>query len=141
MNLVQTLRVEISRVAKKEARNQMQPLLKSLARQRVQIAALRRDLDALRRLGKPSKTSVRVTWLPKVDAGSVRFSRKGLVTLRKRLDLSADNFGRLIGCGGQSVYNYESGATEPRESTKVNIAAARKLSKKAAAEILATRAQ
>ncbi len=49
-----------------------------------------------------------------VTARSVRFSAKGLRAQRKRLALSAGNFGRLVGTSAQSVYNWEHEKAVPR---------------------------
>jgi DNA-binding transcriptional regulator YiaG len=136
MNLVQVLRSELTRIAKREARSESRTIRKMLARHRAQIAALRRELDTVRKRAK-SQDAARPSLPTPSDKASTRFSRKGLISLRKRLGLSAENFGRLIGCGGQSVYNYEAGTTAPRPDTVAKIAAARRLSKRSAAEILA----
>ncbi len=47
-------------------------------------------------------------------AGSYRFSAKGLATNRKRLGLSAEQYGRLVGATGQAVTAWEKGASKPR---------------------------
>jgi DNA-binding XRE family transcriptional regulator len=52
---------------------------------------------------------------------------------RKRLSLSAADAGTLIGVSGQTIYNWESGTTQPRTEQKVAIAALRQLGKKDAA--------
>ncbi len=66
-----------------------------------------------------------------------RFSAKGLASQRKRLGLSAEAFGMLVGASGQSVYNWESAKAEPRRKHLAAIAALRTMGKKEAAAKLA----
>jgi DNA-binding transcriptional regulator YiaG len=73
------------------------------------------------------------------DAVPRRFSAKGLASQRKRLGLSADAVGLLIGTTGQSIYNWEAGKARPRQAHLAAIAALKTLSKKTAAEVLASR--
>jgi DNA-binding transcriptional regulator YiaG len=63
----------------------------------------------------------------------VRFSAKGLVSQRKRLGLSAEDCGLLVGASGQSVYNWESGKARPREKHLAVLAALKSMGKKAVA--------
>ena len=70
---------------------------------------------------------------------ALRFSAKGLASQRRRLGLSADACGLLLGASGQSVYNWEAGKARPRASHLVAIVALRGLSKTQAVEVLATR--
>ena len=136
MNIAVALKSEIVRLARKELRNETQQLKKSAASFRSEVAALKRrtlELEkALRGLRKqvPSKAEP-----PPTDAADskLRFSAKGLATQRKRLGLSAHEVGLLVGTSGQSIYNWESGDTRPRQSTLPAIAALRKMGKKEAA--------
>jgi DNA-binding transcriptional regulator YiaG len=72
---------------------------------------------------------------PDEDPGerNLRFSAKGLAAQRKRLGLSAQAFGALIGASGQSVYKWEEGKTRPRAKHLPVIAALRGIGKKEAA--------
>jgi DNA-binding transcriptional regulator YiaG len=62
----------------------------------------------------------------------LRFRAGGFATLRKRLGLSAEAMGKLLGVSGQSVYHWESGKASPRSSQLPAIAAVRKLGKREA---------
>jgi len=141
-NIASILKSEISRVARKEVRSETQGLKKSVGAYRVEIAALKRRAQALeqelRRLGK----SVPKTAPLAADAQSSskqRFSAKGLVSQRKRLGLSADDIGLLVGASGQSIYNWEAGKARPRAQHLSALAALRTLGKKEAASVLDTR--
>ena len=50
-----------------------------------------------------------------LSAPWLRFSAKGLASNRKRLGLSAEQFGLLVGVGSQSIYNWEAGEARPRQ--------------------------
>jgi DNA-binding XRE family transcriptional regulator len=139
-NIASVLKEEIARVARKEVRADTQPLKKSSASHRSDIAALKRRIAALeqmvKRLGK--QTGARAA--PPADsppAGSFRFSASGLMAQRKRLGLSAAEAGKLLGVSDQSVYKWENGKTRPRASQFAAIAALRGMSKKQATARLA----
>jgi DNA-binding transcriptional regulator YiaG len=71
--------------------------------------------------------------------GAPRFSAKGLASQRKRLGLSADALGKLIGVSGLSVYNWESSKARPRAQHMAAIAALKTVGRRKAAAVLATR--
>jgi DNA-binding XRE family transcriptional regulator len=128
------LKSEIARIAKKEARTETQQLKKASAQYRSDIAALKRHIVALEAtLKKLSKNQPKpVLQVEKEPATPLRFRAGGFATLRKKLDLSAEQMGKLIGVSAQSVYHWEAEKSRPRASQLPAIAAARKLSKKEA---------
>jgi DNA-binding transcriptional regulator YiaG len=131
-NLAALLKSEISRLAKKEVRKEVAPLRKITAGYRREIAQLKRALASLNRtakqLAKP-RTSPEMS----TDAGPpVRFVAKGLVSLRRRLGVSADQLARLLGVSMQSVYNWERKKATPRKEQVAAIAALRGIGKKEA---------
>lgn len=131
-NFASQLKTEISRLAKRESRQESAALKKAASQARADIAALKRrvtELEAIvRRLGKSARA---VAPAPVADAQSrLRFRAGGFATLRKRLDLSAADMARLLGVSAQSVYHWEAGKSRPRASQLGQIAALRKLGKK-----------
>ncbi len=139
MNLAHALRNEIVRLARKELRQETQSMKKALAAHRSEIAALKRRLleleKALRRQGRARRGDADGAEAAAAAAGGnrLRFSAKGLAAQRKRLGLSASDFGRLVGASGQSIYNWESGEIRPRAAQLASIAAVRTLGKREAA--------
>ncbi len=140
-NIASVLKSEITRIARKEIRAEIEGLKKSVNTYRSEIAALKRRSLALEQelnrthksLPKPERPAIE-------DTGKTpRFSAKRLASQRQRLGLSAEAVGLLVGASGQSVYNWESGKARPRASHLAAIAALRGLSKTRAAEILAVR--
>ena len=135
------LKEEIVRVCRKEIRQQVEPVRKASAAYRREIAALKRKLATLERqvAALAKQTTKRVPEAAAVDSGRpMRFVAKGLVSLRARLGLSAEDFARLMGVSGQSVYNWEKGKTVPRKEQLVALASLRGLGKREAAARLAT---
>ena len=61
-------------------------------------------------------------------------SRRGLRAQRKRLGLSAADFGKLVGVSPQSIYNWEQEASRPREEQIAKLVALRALGKREARE-------
>jgi DNA-binding transcriptional regulator YiaG len=128
-NIAAVLKSEISRLAKKEVRKEVAPLRKITAGYRREIAQLKRALASLNRTTKqlakpraPSETDVN-------PERPVRFVAKGLVSLRNRLGLSAEQLARLLGVSMQSVYNWERKKTTPRKEQVAAIVALRGIGK------------
>lgn len=135
-NIATILKTEISRVARKEARADTQPLKKASALHRSDIAALKRRITVLEKLvARLGKAAAKTTPAAPVEqpGGAFRFSASGLQAQRKRLGLSASEVALLLGVSDQSVYKWENGKTRPRASQFASIAALRGLGKKEAA--------
>jgi DNA-binding transcriptional regulator YiaG len=56
--------------------------------------------------------------------------------LRKKLGVTANEMGALLGVTGQSVYKWEKGTAKPRTSQMKAIAAVRQMGKKQVTELL-----
>lgn len=134
------LKSEISRLAKKEVRAEVQALKKASANYRSEIAALKKRLAGLEAQLKKrakGKVSAAATASEEGEGASLRFRVEGFASLRKKLGLSAVDMGKLLGVSAQSVYHWETGKTKPRASQLQAISAARKMGKKAVAAKLA----
>ena len=141
-NLANALKEEISKLARKEIRQQTAGAAKATAQCEREIVALKRQVEDLKRklaalpapkpselAGSKKKASTRSAGSRKdgkaASSGSTtakkslraRFSAKNLKTERERLGLSADNYGRLVGVSGLSIYNWEQEKARPRESS------------------------
>lgn len=137
-NVTSVLKDEITRVARKAVKAELDALRNASASHRKEIAALKRTVATLQR-GQASAEKKRRRATAAVDGGEteasgsrVRFSAKGLKTLRVKLGLSASEFGRLAGASGQSIYNWESEKNAPRAQQIERIAALRGLGKREA---------
>jgi DNA-binding transcriptional regulator YiaG len=136
-NLSSVLKSEITRLARKEIKVALDPLRKSNAAHRREIAELKRQVTSLQReikaVSKPARTS---SPAGEKSPATTRFVPKGLKSLRARLGLSAADFGLLVGASGQSIYNWETGKAVPRGSQQAALAAVRGLGKREAAKRL-----
>lgn len=140
-----TFKSEVSRIARKEIRQAVSPLVKSSGARRHDVAALKREVESLKRqvakLGKAVTASPLQKAVEKLEMktgrSAPRFRKDGLISLRKRLGISANDLGKLIGVTGVSVYSWESGKTQPRPAQVAKLAAIRKIGKKEAAARLA----
>lgn len=139
-NIASILKLEIARVARKEVRLETQTLKKTVTAQRSELAALKRTVrDLQQALRRTTRAAAKTKAGPPDDTPrqGMRFVAKGLVSTRKRLGLSAEDVGLLIGASGQSVHNWEKGDARPRARHLPAIAALRSMGKKAAAAQLA----
>ena len=135
MNLATTLKVEFTRIVRKEVRVEVSTLKKSMAVHRSAIAALKRQIVELQKQNKelaksagrmPAKQVV----AEEAPTNSLRFRPAGLASHRKRLGLSAQAMGRLLNVSGQTVTAWETSKTMPRRSQLPAIAKVRKMGKR-----------
>jgi DNA-binding transcriptional regulator YiaG len=141
-NIASILKSEISRVARKEVRGETLGLKGAVSAYRAEIAALKRRTQALEQeLRHLSKASAKIAQVvaKEVSSRTLRFSAKGLASQRRRLGLSADNCGLLVGTSGQSIFNWEQGKVRPRAEHLPAIATLRTMGKREAAARLAPR--
>ena len=140
-SLGSVLKNEITRLARKEIRAQIDPLKKANSTHRREIAELKRQVAMLTRQAKvASKASSKIPQT-NPEPPAARFVAKGLRSLRARLGLSAADFGKLAGASGQSIYNWESGKAVPRKSQVAVLAGLRTLGKREAQARLAESGQ
>lgn len=137
-NFAAQLKSEIQRIARKEIRSETSALRRSAATYRAEIAALKRRLSVLESSVKKLSKSASAKQVEPEEPSSLRWRAPGFASLRKKLDLSAGDMGKLLGVTGATVYAWETGKTKPRGTQLAAIARVRKLGKRAAAELLAT---
>lgn len=141
------LKNEISRLARKELKSEIQALRKASSAHRTEIAALKRDLKQVQALLKQvQRGSAKATPAPKAaepEATTVRadravqFDAEKLAAHRAQLGFTQAQMAKLIGASTLSVYKWESGKVQPRAAQAQQINAALKLGKRAAVARLA----
>lgn len=141
-NITTILRSEISRIARRELRTEVDSLKKANTRYRSDIAALKRQITALeqqvKQLAKSSaKASPTPSESPSSDGRASRFSASGLKKLRERFELSAPTLAKILGVSAQSIYNWEQGTSRPNKDVIGNIAILRKMGKREVQQRLA----
>lgn len=144
-NIASILKAEISRVARKEVRAEIEILKKTSVAHRASIADLRRQVSALEKeLRKVAKGAARQAPAA-ASAGSDdadaagpkrRFSANRLATHRAKLGLSAAIYGQLVGVSGQTIYHWEQGKARPRAAQLERLATVRELGAREIAERL-----
>lgn len=134
-NIAATFRLEITRLARREIRSETQGLRKASAQFRRDIAGLKRHAAILksevarleRRVGKDAAPQI-----TEADSARVRFSATGVNLQRRRLGISAADYGKLIGVTGHTVYKWEHGTSRPRRTQLAALASVRHLGKREA---------
>ena len=139
-NIASVFKAEITRLARKELRETSDALKKTVAAQRSDIASLKRRINALeasvKRLAKGAGTDqararpAAPGETDRSESTGLRFRAKGMAANRKRLGLSAADFGLLVGATGQSIYAWEAGKAKPRPAALAAIAALRGVGKR-----------
>lgn len=118
-NVAAILKQEITRLARKEARSVTKPLHKATAGLRKGITELKREnarvrADIIRLLHNLPVSRGRP--LVADEPSNVRFGAASAKAQRKRLVLSAADFGKLIGVSANTVYSWEQGKSRPRST-------------------------
>lgn len=138
-NIATILKEEISRLSRRELRSETDGLKKASTQFRSDIAALKRRITSiekyLKHLDKQVSRSAPKPIEPTAKTG-LRYSAKGFLAQRHRLELSQPEAGILLNVSPQTIYNWEAGKTRPRPEQITVIAALRKLSKTAARAIV-----
>ena len=135
-NIAAALKSEISRISRKESRELTSILRRASSQYRRDIAAMKRKLATLeRKVGLLEKKTWSELPAPAPDAEEtqkLRFSAKGLSSLRKRLGLTVAQHAKLLQVSVPTLYNWENGKTRPGPEQIARIAALRKISKREA---------
>jgi hypothetical protein len=138
-NIGALLKEEISRLSRREVRKQVASMKRASIQYRRHIAALKREVAGLRRqvallvtraVRNPPTAPVGPTARP------ARFGAKGLRAHRLRVGLSASDYGRLVGVGSQSIYNWEQGAAKPSAAHRATLVELRSIGKREAHALL-----
>ncbi len=138
-NIASVLKSEISRIARKEVRSEIQSVRKAATTHRREIAALKRRIAQFDRQARVVSRTTRAASGTREGLQietPTRFVAKGLISLRKRLGLSAADMARLLNVSMQSVYNWEHKKATPRKEQVAAIVALRSVGKKDALERL-----
>ena len=125
----QVLNDEIRRLARKEVKNILQPLLKQLTEQKRQISDLKKQINAIEKR-VPEKEVVRKSVIVPEDAKKLRLNAAGIVKLRNKLGLSQGKLAELVGVSSHTVSLWEIGKVVPRANKKAAICALRTVGKR-----------
>ena len=144
-NIMSALKSEISRLARKEAKQVVAPVKKASANYRGLIAGLRKQIDALQNevaaLRRAAPKAEKFLASKTEPQGRFWITGKGVRALRKRLGLTQAQFGKLAGVSVPTVVKWEGSQGKAPIRLKAAIArlqAIRKMGKKQAAQVLGT---
>jgi len=136
-----TLKSEIARLARREARVMLEPLEKKVRELKQQVRSLNGEIG---RLSKQAGRSPRVKQIPtakpetaETDVKKARISPGLIKKLRKRLAITQRELAALVGVSGPAVQSWEQGNARPRGENLAALVALRGVSPAAAAQQLA----
>lgn len=140
-NIAAVLRDEIRRLARKEVKT-------SAGATKQALAQCRRDIAKLRSLVQEQQKKIGL-FAARVQNGhdrrqpeddslaGVRYSTRSVRAQRRRLRLSAEDYGKLIGVSGLTIYNWEHSKARPRKTQIAALVAIRGIGKREALKRLA----
>ena len=107
MSVMKELQSEISRLARKEIKKELEPVKRVNAAQRGLIANLRRDVTELQReIGRVQRTASKAP-VEVEETKGFWMSGKGVVSLRKRLAVTQAELAALADVSAQSIIRWE----------------------------------
>lgn len=142
MNVMSVLKAEISRLAKKEAKQVVSPVKKASASYRGLIASLRKQVASLQKevamLKRAAPKADKVLASKTEPEGRFWITGKGVKAMRKKTGLTQEKFGKLVGVSVPTVVNWEKakGKLNLRKATAGALQALRGKGKREVAEML-----
>ena len=134
-NFAQSIKNEITRLARKEIRSETLSLRKSSTQHRKEISELKRQAAELKaevkRIGKLYDVGIS-SQKSRDEKLTHRFSAKSVIAQRKRLGISANDFGKLVGVSAVTIYAWEQGRSRPRKAQIRALGSVRTFGKKQA---------
>jgi DNA-binding transcriptional regulator YiaG len=140
-NIGAVLREEIGRLSRRTTKVFCSPLKKDVAALKHVVIEQRRAMQKLERDNTRliKDLNARIVCLPEVspqDAHKVRISPRIIKAQRTRLGLSQDEFAKLLGVSGHSVFLWEHAKANPRPRVKAGFAAVRQFGRREARQRL-----
>jgi DNA-binding transcriptional regulator YiaG len=137
----QTLKSEITRLAKKQVRATCLPLAREVRRLKRTVSALRKTVSVLTRLGAEWQAErqaqrANLAAAPE-EVKAARISPRLIKKLRERLGVSQGELATLIGVSTNAVGFWEQGKARPQGRNREALVALRKLGKREVRGILA----
>jgi len=140
----QTLKSEITRLAKKQVRATYLPLARDVRRLKRTVSALRKTVAVLARLGAELQTErqaqgAKLAAAPQ-EVKAARISPGLIKKLRARLGITQSELATLVGVSTSAVGSWEYGKAKPEGHNREALVALRKLGKREVARVLAAKA-
>jgi len=140
-SLINSLKSEIARVARKELKDELLALRKTVTAHRSEIAALKRQVKALATAVKAGTRASSARGqddavAPAAVAPGIRFSAERFAALRAKLGLTQAQMATVLGVSYLSVHKWEGGKALPRAAQQQKIATVMKIGKREAMRLL-----
>ena len=131
-DLKHALSEEIRRIARKEIKQMLTPVLTKMSEMRKTISAQEKTI---REMQKRDSTSTAPAETPAVEKTAVatgkvpRITQARIIKLRNQLGVSQAEFAKLLGISLSTISHWETGKTAPRLEQKIRLAEIRDMSK------------
>lgn len=129
-DIKQVLNDEIRRLARKELKAALAPLVKQISEQRKIIADLKKTLARLTEEKSAASEKYSEEVSTQEEPKKLRLTPAGIVKIRTKLKLSQGKLAALLGVSGHTVSLWEVGKVAPRANAKAAICALRGVGKK-----------
>jgi DNA-binding transcriptional regulator YiaG len=141
-NLASMLKDEIRRLAKREVRAETNRTKRTIAQYRRDITELKRLVaEQGKRIAAIQAQAGASAAVPAEEPGeNFRFSARSVKAQRKRLRLSASDYGKLVGVSPLTIYAWEQGKSRPRKAQLAALVAVRGIGKRGATKKLSGQA-
>ena len=140
-NIASVLKNEIRRLAKKEIKAQVGTTKQAVVKYCSEIANLKQLMSQQdRQISLLKKQTQQQSGQPQPaedELESVRFSARSMKAQRSLLGLSAENYGKLVGVSGITIYNWEHEKARPQKAQLAALVAVRGIGKSEALKKLA----
>jgi DNA-binding transcriptional regulator YiaG len=145
-NVAIVLREEISRLARREIKKQVGSTRQAVAQYRRDIARLKRQISLQdKKLADLKRSMSNQTVAAEAEEDNelsgIRFSSRSVRAQRRRLGLSALDYGKLVGVSALTIYAWEAGKSRPRKAQFAALVAVRGIGKREALKRLADQQQ
>jgi len=131
MDIKQVLNDEIRRLARKEIKAVVTPLLENVSALKKQVAEQKRQIAALeKRCAAPAPEAAAAPAVADKDEKQLRLNAAGILRLRTKLGLTQGEFAKVLGVAMHTVSVWEQGSRTPRRAHKARICALRGIGKR-----------
>ena len=129
-DIKQVLNDEIRRLARKEVKQAVLPLLKVIAEQKSTIRELKREIAELKKSAAEEKPAAPAAAAAAADEVKHRLNAAGIIRIRTKMKLTQSEFGKLLGVSIHTVSMWELGKVSPRPNMKKMICQLRGIGKR-----------
>lgn len=129
-DIKQVFNDEVRRLARKEVKLAVVPLVKLVAEQKQMIRELKRELAAVKKDMPVKEEPVQIIEVAEDDDKKYRLNAAGIIRIRTKLDLTQGKFAALLGVSTHTVSMWELDKVSPRTNMKKRICQLRTMGKR-----------